>query len=140
MTLQNYADVTFLALTVWRESRGESRQVQDGVAHAIMNRVQRPSWWGNDIMSVVFKKWQFSSMTSPNDPQLTTWPTVADPSWTQCLQVASDVAGGFSKSLAPGADSYYDISISAPKWATGDTFVVQLGKIRFYNLDHDIEI
>jgi len=137
--LQNYSDKTFLALTVWREARGETKEVQAGIAHVVLNRVARPSWWGKDIMSVCFKKWQFSSLTDPNDRQLTTWPASSDPSWQQCLQVASDVVDGIVKNPVPGADSYYDISIPAPKWATAEVFVSQIGRVRFYNLDRYIE-
>lgn len=139
MTNQKNADKTFLALTVWREARGESAQVQAGIAHVILNRVRRPSWWGHDIMSVLFKKWQFSSLTDPRDRQLTTWPASNDPSWQQCLKISCGVVDGQIKNPVPGADSYYDISIPAPNWATSKTFVAQIGRVRFYNLDRDIE-
>jgi len=139
MKNQEAADITFLSLTIWREARGESIQGQAGVAHAILNRVKKPSWWGKDIMSVIFKKWQFSSLTDPRDPQLTTWPAAADKSWQQCLQVACDAISGILANPVPGADSYFDVSIDAPYWADAETFVGQVGRIKFYNLDHDIE-
>lgn len=133
------ADVVFLALTIWREARGESKDVQEGIACVILNRVKRPSWWGTDVMSVCFKKWQFSSLTDPNDKQLTTWPKSEDCSWLQCLGVAWYALRGKITNPVPGADSYYDISITAPKWATVDVFVKQIGRVKFYNLDRDIE-
>lgn len=139
MNQQEHADRAFLALAIWREARGESPEVQAGIANVILNRVARPSWWGNDIMSVVFKKWQFSSLTDPNDAQLTTWPNTSDGSWLQCLDIACNAIDENISNPVRGADSYYDISISAPKWATDDTFVVQLGRVRFYDLDKDIE-
>ena len=139
MENQRIAEIAFLALTIWREARGESREVQSGIAYCVLNRVHRPSWWGGDVCGVIFKKWQFSSLTDPNDKQLTTWPSAADPSWQQCLQVAVDTLNLSSANPVPGADSYYDISIPAPKWATAATFVKQLGRVRFYNLDHDVE-
>jgi spore germination cell wall hydrolase CwlJ-like protein len=79
-------------------------------------------------------------MTNPKDPQLIVWPDPLDPSWQQCLKVSSDCIDGLVKSPVPGADSYYDTSIPPPKWATPGTFVAQIGKIRFYNLDHDVEV
>lgn len=139
MTLDQIVSIFILALVIWRESRGESAIARSGVAHSIMNRVKRPSWWGSDVLSVCTKKWQYSSMTDPHDPQLTTWPASNDPSWQQCLQLADDVISGKATNPVPGADSYYDVSIPAPKWADDKSFVGQLGKIRFYNLDHDIE-
>jgi len=137
--LQKYADIIFLALAVWREARGEDIVCQIGVAHSILNRVKRPAWWGTDIQSVVFKKWQYSSLTDPNDPQLTTWPRADDWSWKQCLKVANDTISGVTVNPVPGADSYHDISIPPPKWATNENFVGQIGRILFYNLDQDIE-
>jgi N-acetylmuramoyl-L-alanine amidase len=139
MKAQDYADITFLALTIWREARGEPREVQIAICWCIINRVRRPAWWGHDISSVLFKKWQFSSLTDPGDRQLTTWPDADDKSWQQCLDVAECVVKLTPPNPVPGADSYYDISIQAPKWATKETFVKQIGRVRFYNLDRDIE-
>lgn len=133
MTHQESADLTFLALTVWREARGESPEGKTGVAHCVMNRVKNPAWWGNDIMAVVFLAWQFSSLTDPHDPQLSKWPRRKDRSWAESLEVAAGVIAGTLKHPAPDADSYYDISIPAPRWATKETFVKQIGKLRFHN-------
>ena len=136
---QEATDKVFLALVVWREARGESYTGKAAVASSIMNRVARPSWWGNDLMSVIFKKWQYSSMTDPKDKQLTTWPRKTAVDWLECLLVASNAVDGIVENPVPGADGYYDISISPPKWATAETFVKQIGKLRFYNLDRDVE-
>lgn len=136
--LQNEADLTFLALVIWREARGQSEECKRGVAYSILNRVQRPSWWGKDISSVVFARLQYSSMTYAKDPQLTTWPANSkDPSWIECLNVANEAISSISDNPVPGADSYHDISIAAPKWADPKMFVKQLGRIRFFDTDHD---
>ncbi|HBI15006.1 MAG TPA: hypothetical protein DDY20_05760 [Desulfobulbaceae bacterium] len=89
------------------------------------------------MMSVVFKKWQFSSMTDPRDRQLTTWPATNDPSWRQCLSIACASIDGDLPNPVPGADHYYDISIPPPKWAAAARFVSQIGKVRFYDLERD---
>ncbi len=136
---QYIADVFFLALTVWREARGESYEGKLAVACSILNRVQRPSWWGDSVQSVVTKKWQYSSLTDPHDPQLTTWPAESDVRWQESMQIAVDVMNGQVGNPVPGADSYFAVSIPAPKWATEDRFVRQIGAHRFYNLDHDVE-
>ena len=129
----------FLALVIWREARGVSNTAKVAVALSIMNRVARPAWWGRDLLSVIFKKWQYSSLTDPKDRQLTTWPQKDAPDWIECLQVASDAVDGILKNPVPGADGYYDTSIPPPKWATPETFVAQIDNLRFYNLDRDIE-
>lgn len=136
---QQSAELTFLALCLWREARGEQEAGQLGVAMAIMNRVERPSWWGHSLLEVLFKKWQFSSLTDPNDRQLTTWPLPSYPSWGRCLEVARRVLSGNEPNPVPGADSYHDISIKAPKWTATARFVGQLGRLRFYDVDYDYE-
>lgn len=128
-----------LALVIWREARGEGKQCMTAVAFSIRNRVQRPAWWGKSYIQVITKKWQYSSMAAPGDPQLITYPQDNDPEFDAALQIADDVITGRVKNPVPGADSFYDDSIPAPKWATLDTFVKKIGRIIFHNLDKDNE-
>lgn len=137
--LQKQADLVFLALVIWREARGEADETKAAVAHAILNRVARPSWWGKTISGVLFKKWQFSSMTDPHDRQLTTWPADNDPSWASCLELADKVLSGRAVNHVQGADSYFDISIPAPAWTKYARFCGQIGRIKFYDVDHDYQ-
>jgi spore germination cell wall hydrolase CwlJ-like protein len=137
--IQRITDTFLLALVVWREARGEPHDCRVAVACSILNRVKRPSWWGSDVQGVVTKKWQYSSMTAPNDPQLTKFPARSDTTWLDCMTIADDVLRGRVVPPFPGADSYHDISIPAPNWATPAAFVGQLGRIRFFNLDNDVE-
>jgi N-acetylmuramoyl-L-alanine amidase len=136
---QYIADVFFLAFVVWREARGESHEGKLAVACSVLNRVRRPSWWGDSVQSVVTKKWQYSSLTDPKDLQLTTWPREDDTRWQECMQIALDVVNGDAANPVPGADSYYAVTIPAPKWAKDEYFVRQIGNHRFYNLDRDVE-
>jgi len=132
--------LALFALVIWREARGEGAKAMLAVGFSIMNRVKRPSWWGNDLISVISKKWQYSSMAAPGDPQLILYPTLGDSSFDQALETAQMVIDGKALNPVPGADSYYDDSIKPPKWATKDTLVAKLGKLNFHNLDKDIEI
>jgi len=134
MTQQDMAYRVFLALMVWREARGEAIEGKAAVAHVALTRSLRPGWWGRDLMGVLFKKWQFSSLTDPNDKQLTTWPEADDPSWKDSLSVACDVLDEKLPNPAPWADSYFDDSISAPDWATPDKFIRKIGRILFYRV------
>lgn len=138
-TEQSWIDTVFLALVVWREARGESNECKSAVAFSMLNRVHRPSWWGKTVQEVLFKKWQYSSMTDPHDPQLTKWPIDSDNSWEQCFRAAVDAISDNVLNPVPGADSYFDISIPNPKWAIPEAFIRQIGRIKFYNLDMDVE-
>lgn len=134
-----WSNVVFLALTIWREARGESYTCKLAVAFSIMDRVHKPCWWGNDLMSVVFKRFQFSSMTNAGDPNLVAWPQAADPAWNDAILTAIAAISGTPTNPAPQADSYFDISIAPPNWAKPEMFVIAIGRLRFYNLDRDFE-
>lgn len=138
-SLSQAADVVFMALCMWREAGGESDDCKAGVGYCIMNRFRHPGWWGDSILAVIFKKWQFSSMTDPHCPILTKWPLPSDRSWRACLDIAEGVIKGSIPNPVLGADSFFDISIPDPNWATADTFVKQIGRMKFYNVDHDHE-
>jgi N-acetylmuramoyl-L-alanine amidase len=128
-----------LALVIWREARGEGPLCMTAVACSIRNRVSRPGWWGKDYISVISKKWQYSSMSAPGDPQLIIYPQIGDAAFDKALEIADQVINEVVKNPVPGADSFYDDSISPPRWATKDTFVAKIGRMNFHNLDKDIE-
>lgn len=134
-----WSNIVFLALVVWRESRGEIYTAKLAVAFSIMERVKHSKWWGNDLYSVIFKRFQYSSMTNKGDPNLVAWPTMTDPAWVDSMQASVAALAGSVKNPAPGADSYFDTSIAPPVWAKPEQFVIQIGSLRFYNLDRDFE-
>jgi spore germination cell wall hydrolase CwlJ-like protein len=137
--LWNRYESALLALTIWREARGEPMQCKLAVAYSVMNRVQRPSWWGRSLADVLGKKWQYSSLTAPGDPNLIKYPVRGDASFRECLEAADLAITQVAYNPAPGADSYHDISIDPPPWALKARFVVQLGRIRFYDVDRDYQ-
>ncbi len=132
------ADLIFLSLTIWREARGESAQAQLAVAYSILQRVAHPSWWGSDVMTVVFDKWQYSSLTNPKDPQLVTWPDLPeskDPVWDSCVNAAQAALTCSLPNPAPGADSYFDDSIKPSYWTRPPAvFVAKIGKLNFWKV------
>jgi len=138
----------FLALTIWREARGASVDAQVAVGYSIMNRVESPSWWGKSLDEVLGKKWQYSSMAAPGDPQLILFPRFGAFSWLTALAVARAVMAKTEPNPVPGADSYYDSSLDKigkpPKWAAtgkhvGDVASPGANTLRFYDLDNDYE-
>lgn len=137
MMAEHVANRFMLALCIWREARAEPLEGRVAVAFTVLNRAKHPGWWGNDVYSVVTKPWQYSSITAPGDKQLHLFPKLSDTTWLECLQVASDVLDGDVPNPVPGADSYFADYIPAPKWATADKFVRQIGHHLFYNLDGD---
>lgn len=131
--------VGFFALVLWREARGEDHQTKVAVACSIRDRVRHPKWWGTTYYSVLKKKWQYSSVTDPKDRQLTAWPEETDAVFEECLRIAGDVMDDKLPHPLKGADSYYDLSIPPPAWATEEKKVGQLGRLIFYNIDGETE-
>lgn len=128
------ADITFLALCLWREARGEVLPLaRIAVAWVVMTRVKLGGWWGADVMSVLFHPEQFSSLTAEKDPQLATWPRSGDLVWEECLTIAEQVYFGGTANPVIGATHYYDVSIPAPAWAETGQFLKQIGRLRFYH-------
>lgn len=142
MNTADAVDLIFMALTIWREARGESSLTKIAVGYSILNRVRNPKWWGTTVQDVVTKAWQYSSLTDPHDPQLTKWPKSTDTPWLDSLAAAACVlsASPMTPNPAPGADSYFDLSIAAPVWARPQDFIAQLDHLRFYNVDRDHEV
>lgn len=125
---------------MWREARGEGPKAMIAVGCCVRNRVTRPTWWGRDYIDVITKKWQFSAMAAPGDPQLIVYPKSGDKQFEQALEAATWIIDGSTHHPMPGADSYYDISIPRPKWADGTNYVGSIGRLRFHNTDHDTEV
>lgn len=135
MDAREAAELAQLALVLWREARGEPREAKAAVAWSIITRADGGGWWwGHDVLTVIAKPYQYSSMTHPQDGQLTRWPTFEDASYRECLDVAEKVLNDSEPNPIPGADSYYDISISAPSWATENTHRGDIGRLRFYQV------
>lgn len=139
--LRRLTEWWYLAFVIYREARSEALLTKIAVAHSVLNRVRNPKWWGTTVDQVVTKKWQYSSLTDPQDPQLArVWPLVSETAWLECATVAEDALDGTSANPLPGADSYHDTSIAPPKWTEKARFCGQLGKIRFYDTDFDYEL
>lgn len=110
-----------LALCVWREASGEGHDGMRAVAHVVANRVEAthlPDTWDD----VIFRKWQFSSMTANGDPSLMRWPIsqVRNREFTDAMQVAELVYAGNDPDNTGGATMYYADTIPPPKdwdWA-----------------------
>jgi N-acetylmuramoyl-L-alanine amidase len=110
------ADKTFLALTAWKESRGEGRIGMLAVAYSILNRV-KAGIGGTTVLDVVTKKWQYSSMTAPGDAMLVQWPHSGDDTWASALEAADMAASGSVPDPTNGATDYCNLAVAQPAWA-----------------------
>ncbi len=131
-------NVFLLGLTLYREAAGEPYAGQVAVAYSVMNRAQHPGWWGRTPYEVITKPEQYSSMTHLGDPMTVKFPSLDNPTFRQCLEIADKVMLFSIPNPAPGCDSYYaawmDKKGMTPKWADPAKFICQIGGHKFYNL------
>jgi len=126
------------ALCAWREARGEYHATNgDGIRaiiHVINNRakLKKVSW-----TEIVYAKWQFSSMSADNDPQLTRVPSppIDDAMiFTYCYRVADLVWNNQDSDVTNGATHYFNPSVVLPVWAKDMVKVASIGHHDFYRV------
>jgi N-acetylmuramoyl-L-alanine amidase len=122
-------DKAMAALTCWREARGEPREGQRAVLHVMRNRVQAgQGTWDH----VITKKWQFSSMTAPADPELVLWPAQPDAAFDQIMLLVEGVFDGSDTDITGGALFYFNPKVVMPSWAATMKKTGQIGNHDFY--------
>ena len=135
-TYDSYSDHDLLALCIWREARGETRDGKFAVGCSIRNRVNHPRWWGRDYRSVILDPWQYSSFNAA-DPNSNKFPHPGDSAYDDCEACATSVLNG-DADMTGGAVSYFDKSLDAnpPTWPSSPQFAhsVDIGAFHFYAL------
>lgn len=137
-------ELDVMARTVWAESRGEPLSGQIAVAWVILNRARDPGpdWWGDDIVAVCQRPWQFScwNKTDPNRPRMLAL-TLSNRNF-QVAQAASLLASsGMAPDPTGGATHYH--TTARPKWLAADKpwppewaqvmdYTITIGAHRFY--------
>lgn len=139
---QFYDDLVIdtLARTLWGEARGEGPQGMEAVASVILNRVKTAQakggsyWWGNDIISVCQKPYQFSCWNR-SDPNYRVLQAVTekDLHYATALRIARRAVAGVLSDSTGGADHYHAKYVS-PDWARGQTPTTTIRNHIFYKL------
>jgi len=131
-------DDILLAMLVFGEARGESREAKIGVAHVAKNRADNPRWWGKTLKTVILKPYQFSCFL-PNDPNagklLLPLKYESAETWDECFEVATGVMAGEIPDNTQTSDSYFDDSIRPPRWAEERHKTVKIGRLNFYRIE-----
>lgn len=132
------ADV--LARTIWGEARNEGVRGMEAVACVVQNRVDVAArkggyWWGNDILQVCQKPFQFScwNANDPNRPKLI---AVTDRNihFATCLRIARRCVHGCLKDITGGATHYHTLDVS-PYWSKDKQPTVIIGHHIFFKLE-----
>lgn len=132
-------EIDVLARTIWGEARGEGKEGMEAVASVILNRAQVAKrlngyWWGNTIIQVCQKPYQFScwNKLDPNFKKLIAVDE-EDMHFATALRVARRAMLGFIKDATYGATHYHTLNIS-PDWAKGQKPTTRIGHHVFYSL------
>ena len=127
MTIQ---DQVIGALTAWKENRHGGIPGMQSVLNVLINRAAHRS---TDVYTEAVRKWQFSSMTAPGDPNLILYPADSDPQWAEALALAEQAASGLLDDITGGATSYYALSMQTPPyWAASMVPTVQIAGQAFF--------
>lgn len=97
-------DLTFLAITAWKENRGGGTAGLTSVMNVVQNRSIRDA---TSCYAECVKHLQFSSISAPGDPELTLWPAESDPQFIEAQTLAQYAASGTLTDLTGGATDYY---------------------------------
>jgi len=123
-----------LARTVYGEARGEGVRGMEAVANVVMNRAGAGGWWGDTVLSVVMKPFQFS-VWNPGDPNraliLGKFPYQGDAIFDQAWEIAGDAMALELADITGGATHYHADSI-LPVWARDQVPVAEIGRHVFY--------
>ena len=131
--------VDVLARTIWGEARGEGSAGMQAVAAVVVNRVAIARqlggyWWGNDIIQVCHKPYQFScwNKTDPNY-KIIAGVDESDLTFATAKRIARRAVAGHLSDPTRGATHYHAAGIS-PYWACKKDPVEVIGRHIFYKL------
>ena len=134
-------EIDVLARTLWGEARGEGAAGMEAVACVILNRVAVAQehggkyWWGNNIIQVCQKPYQFSCWNR-SDPNFKILQEVDAKNlyFVTALRIARRAVIGALTDSTSGATHYHTKDI-APHWAKSETPTATIGHHIFYRLE-----
>lgn len=143
--LRKLEDEQLLALIIYGEARGESREGQEAVGAVVINRAgygkTHPNWgdlYGDTIFGVCTAKYQFSCLNDgdPNKERLIWiaehWDTAVSKYdvLDECLEIAQGLLDGTIR--RPVNALYYHTKQSKPAWRLKLTVEKTIGNHVFY--------
>lgn len=134
--------IDIMARTLWGEARGQGAKGMRAVAHVILNRVKIArakggSWWGDNVINVCQKPFQFSTWNR-DDPNYLKLMRVNDrnPEFRLARAVSRAVLIKNEFDVTSGATHYHRFDMM-PYWARGKTPVKRIGDHVFYAMPEE---
>jgi len=142
-TFGKLTDTELMALTIYGEARGESREGKIAVGSVILERVDHRQWDGNTIHEVCLMPYQFSCFL-PNDPNFPLLKKIAD-NWdaqvmrsqilSECCIYAFGLINGDiprTKTIADAHATQYKTTACEASWADKMKHITTIGDHEFY--------
>lgn len=133
-------EIDILARTLWGEARGDGAIGMQAVANVILNRVaiareEGKFWWGNNIVQVCQKPYQFSCWNR-SDPNFKRLQNVdeTDENFKLALALARKAVAGCLADHTNGATHYHMGKYSPPYWASKESPCAVVGGHIFYKI------
>jgi spore germination cell wall hydrolase CwlJ-like protein len=136
-------DVDIMARTIYGEARGEYFRADGGISslvcvgNVICNRAKSPKRYGDGMIKVCQKPFQFSCW-NPRDPNyviITRIKRHEDKIFNLCYEVSRNILQGRWPDLTEGANHYHAAWMKVyPAWALGHKPTKRMGQHLFYHL------
>jgi len=118
--------ITWLAINMYHEARGESLEGKIAIGHVVLNRARKN---GISMKEVILKPYQFSWANHEARPPIGDYQAFIEcqKAAIQCLEKQLE-----GKTLS-GADLYYNPAVASPEWAKSDKVkeICVIGNHRF---------
>jgi len=122
-----------LARTIYGEARGEGEVGMTAVANVVVNRVAAGGWFGDGIIAVCQKPWQFSAWNAndPNRDKIENMQPGDNSVFDLALDIAALAVAGELGDITGGATHYHTRAIN-PSWSSSLTVAGVIGNHIFY--------
>lgn len=133
--LSKFTDTEILAKTAWGENRSGGTDGMQSVLNVIINRANKPSWWGKTAREVCLKPYQFDCWNEydPNFQKLLNV-DLSDPEYTEAMSMANKALSGELADLAHGSCYYFAKTMNPwPVWARGKQPTADIAGQLFFN-------
>lgn len=133
-------EIDVLARTIYGEVTEMKREQMLAIGNVVMNRAKISEkkgryWWGNSIIGVCQKPYQFScwNRLSPSYQHLMDVDQFNDEEFIDCLSVAKDLINRKVKDNTNGA-THYHLDHNSPYWSKGEVMCKKIDNICLYAL------
>ena len=142
-TFSHLSEAQLMALTIYGEARGESREGKIAVGSVILERVEHREWDGKTLHEVCLMPYQFSCFL-PADPNFKALKLIAGDWGTkiarskvlaECYQVATGLIDGIitrTPEIAAAHCCQYKTKKASAAWAKKMKVILTIGQHEFY--------